>query len=195
MFMNDEKPKTLQECLERLKKGCEMLYDEYDEYPEDYSQFNPPATEEKIQAMEKRLGFALPQGYRQFLRFSDGAKIMGNSATIYSLDWIGASDPMVPAGYLTIGEVIGDGERIALSEADGKIYSCYNGRISLWYFEDEMFELLNECEELIEDIQDNIEREKRRKNGITKEQERAELHARIMAEKKRIEEAKKSGGN
>ena len=194
MFMNDEKPKTLQECLERLKKGCEMLYDEY-EYPEDYSQFNPPATEEKIQAMEKRLGFALPREYREFLLFSNGAKIMGNSATIYGLDWIGATDPMVPAGYLTIGEVIGDGERIALSEADGQIYSCYNGRISLWYFEDEMFELLNECEELIEDIQDNIEREKRRKNGITKEQERAELHARIMAEKKRIEEAKKSGGN
>ncbi|MDD6097889.1 MAG: SMI1/KNR4 family protein, partial [Oscillospiraceae bacterium] len=133
MFMNDEKPKDLQECLERLKKGCEKLYDEY-EYSEDYSHFNPPATEEQIQAMEKRIGLALPQGYRKFLLFSNGAKIMGNSATIYGLDWIGASDPMVPAGYLTIGEVIGDGERIALSEADGQIYSCYNGRISLWHF-------------------------------------------------------------
>ena len=94
MFMNDEKPKDLQECLERLKKGCEMLYDEY-EYSEDYSHFNPPATEERIQDMEKRLGFALPQSYRQFLRFSDGAKIMGNSATIYGLNWIGASDHML----------------------------------------------------------------------------------------------------
>ena len=187
---NFNTPKTLQECFERLKKGCEMLYDEY-EYPEDYSQFNPPATEEKIQAMEKRLGFALPQGYRQFLRFSDGAKIMGNSATIYSLDWIGASDPMVPAGYLTIGEVIGDGERIALSEADGKIYSCYNGRISLWHFEDRMFEMLSECEGLIEDIQDDMEREERRKSGITEDQELAEIYAQIMAERKRIDEEKK----
>lgn len=190
MFMNDEKPKNLQECLERLKKGCEMLYDEY-EYSEDYSHFNPPATEERIQAMEKRLGFALPQGYRQFLRFSDGAKIMGNSATIYGLNWIGASDHMVPTGYLTIGEVVGDGERIALSETDGQIYSCYNGRISLLHFEDRMFELLNECEGLIEDIQDDMEREERRKSGITEDQELAELYAQIMAERKRIDEEKK----
>ena len=190
MFMNDEKPKDLQECLERLKKGCEMLYDEY-EYSEDYSQFNPPATEERIQAMEKRIGLALPQGYRQFLLFSNGAKIMGNSATIYGLDWIGASDPMVPEGYLTIGEVIGDGERIALSEADGKIYSCYNGRISLWHFKDRMFEMLSECEGLIEDIQDDIECEERRKSGITEDQELAEIYAQIMAERKRIDEEKK----
>lgn len=187
---NFNTPKTLQECLERLKKGCEMLYDEY-EYPEDYSQFNPPATEERIQAMEKRIGLALPQGYRKFLLFSNGAKIMGNSATIYGLDWIGASDPMVPAGYLTIGEVIGDGERIALSEADGKIYSCYNGRISLWHFEDRMFEMLSECEVLIEDIQDDMEREERRKSGITEDQELAEIYAQIMAERKRIDEEKK----
>ena len=190
MFINDEKPKNLQECFERLKKGCEMLYDEY-EYSEDYSHFNPPATEERIQAMEKRLGFALPQGYRQFLRFSDGAKIMGNSATIYGLNWIGASDHMVPTGYLTIGEVVGDGERIALSETDGQIYSCYNGRISLFHFEDRMFELLNECEGLIEDIQDDMEREERRKAGITEEQELDEIYAQIMAERKRIDEEKK----
>ena len=190
MFINDEKPKNLQECFERLKKGCEMLYDEY-EYSEDYSHLNPPATEERIQAMEKRLGFALPQGYRQFLRFSDGAKIMGNSATIYGLNWIGASDHMVPTGYLTIGEVVGDGERIALSETDGQIYSCYNGRISLFHFEDRMFELLNECEGLIEDIQDDMEREERRKAGITEEQELDEIYAQIMAERKRIDEEKK----
>ena len=192
MFMNDEKPKTLQECLERLKKGCEKLYDEY-EYPEDYSQFNPPATEERIQAMEKRIGLALPQGYRKFLLFSNGAKIMGNSATIYGLDWIGASDPMIPAGYLTIGEVIGDGERIALSEADGQIYSCYNGRISLWHFEDRMFELLSECEGLIEDIQDDMEREERRNTGISVEDENTELIAKIRAEAKRIAEMKSRG--
>ena len=168
MFMNDEKPKTLQECLERLKKGCEMLHEEY-EYSEDYSHFNPPATEEQIQAMEKCLGFALPQGYRQFLLFSNGAKIMGNSATIYGLDWIGASDPMVPAGYLTIGEVIGDGERIALSEADGQIYSCYNGRISLWHFEDAMMELLKECEECISEYDEEARKALRTPDEISKD--------------------------
>jgi hypothetical protein len=168
MFMNDEKPKNLQECLERLKKGCEMLYDEY-EYSEDYSHFNPPATEERIQAMEKRLGFALPQSYRQFLRFSDGAKIMGNSATIYGLNWIGASDHMVPTGYLTIGEVVGDGERIALSETDGQIYSCYNGRISLLHFEDKMMELLKECEECISEHDEEARKALRTPDEISKD--------------------------
>jgi hypothetical protein len=111
--------------------------------------------------MEKRLGFALPQSYRQFLRFSDGAKIMGNSATIYGLNWIGASDHMVPTGYLTIGEVVGDGERIALSEVDGKIYSFYGEEVSVWDFEREMVGLLKSCELDINDSRRENEKKAR----------------------------------
>ena len=157
---NFNTPKTLQECFERLKKGCETLRDECG-YSNDYSQFNPPATEEKIQDMEKRLGFALPREYREFLLFSNGAKIMGNSATIYGLDWIGATDPMVPAGYLTIGEVIGDGERIALSEVDRKIYSFYGEEVSVWDFEREMVGLLKSCELDINDSRRENEKKAR----------------------------------
>ena len=87
MFTNDERPKTLQECFERLKKGCETLYDECN-YSKDYSHFNPPTTEDRISDMEKRIGFALPYEYREFLKFSDGAKIMENCATIYGLNMI-----------------------------------------------------------------------------------------------------------
>lgn len=46
MLMNDEKPKNLQECFERLKKGCETLSAECN-YSEDYSQFNPPPQKKK----------------------------------------------------------------------------------------------------------------------------------------------------
>ena len=31
MFLNDEKHNSLLECFERLKKGCERLYDECEE--------------------------------------------------------------------------------------------------------------------------------------------------------------------
>ena len=40
MFMNDEKPKDLQECFERMKKACETLENEYG-YSK-YAKFNPP---------------------------------------------------------------------------------------------------------------------------------------------------------
>ena len=30
MYLNNEKPKSIKECLERLKKGCEILKMEYD---------------------------------------------------------------------------------------------------------------------------------------------------------------------
>ena len=121
MFMNDEKPKDLQECLERLKKGCETLSAECN-YSEDYSQFNPPATEEEIVKFESTLKFPLPQEYREFLKFSNGARIMGEE--IYGLDSIGSSDVYVPDGYLSISRVEMTSERLAISEENGKICLC-----------------------------------------------------------------------
>ena len=102
--------------------------------------------------MEERLGFRLPHSYREFLKFANGAKIMGTSATIYGLGMIGVSDPMVPDGYLTIGEYIGDGERLALSKADGEVYTCYNGSLASRGLEDILLGLLEECEECIEEV-------------------------------------------
>ncbi len=183
-----EKPNTLQECLERLKQACEILYDEC-EYPEDYSCFNPPAIEEQIQHMEHHLGFALPDSYRQFLKFANGARIMGNSATIYGLNEIGTPDCMVPAGFLTIGEVIGDGERIAISEANGKIYSCYNGEISLWDLEHEMGELLKSCELEIDDMKREKERKERDPEAIKRDKE--EFDAFLERIKRSLEANKK----
>ena len=78
MFMNDEKPKNLQECFERIKKACETLENEYG-YSK-YAKFNPPLTEKQIQELEEyesRLGFKLPEAYREFLKFSNGAVING----------------------------------------------------------------------------------------------------------------------
>lgn len=184
--MEDEKPKSLQECFERLKKGCELLTtDEYG-YTDDYGQFNPSATEEEILDLEKHLGFRLPHSYREFLKFSNGAQIMGTSATIYGIDMIGISDPMVPDGYLTIGEYIGDGERLALSEADGEVYTCYNGRLVCRDLEDILLNLLEECEELVESCKAEREREERRKAGVTYEQEMDEIRERLRAAQRKI---------
>ena len=56
---------------------------------------------------------------------------------------------MVPDEYYTVGERIGDGERIALNPADGELYSCYNGKVKPFDLEHELHRLIEECEEEI----------------------------------------------
>ena len=177
MFIG-EKPKTLEECFERLKKGCQRLSDECG-YSDDYSVFNEPATEEEIKRYEERHNIVLPEDYKKFLRFSNGAEIMGTSMTIYGLNYCGISDEMVPEYYCVIGEQIGDGERIAFDPETKEIFSFYNGKITPWLIEDEMKTLLDHCEGCIWNSEFEKNREKRRKMGITPEQERNELHNEI----------------
>ena len=70
-------------------------------------------------------------------------------------------------GYRVMAEVADcdvvaekDGERIAISEEDGQVYSCYNGQIELWDFEDEIAEILRRCEEKVQEIDKNKTRKK-----------------------------------
>ncbi len=189
MLMNDEKPKDLQECLERLKKGCETLSAECN-YSEDYSQFNPPATEEEIVKFESTLKFPLPQEYREFLKFSNGARIMGEE--IYGLDSIGSSDVYVPDGYLSISRVEMTSERLAISEENGKICLFWDLQKKPWDFELELMNLLEECEGLIDSYRYEQEREERRKAGITEEQEYEEIRERIKAAKRELAEKLKN---
>ena len=51
MFINNERPKTLQECFERLKKACEWLIDE-EVFSTSGFKFNPPVTEEKLKEVK-----------------------------------------------------------------------------------------------------------------------------------------------
>ena len=147
MFIGEE-PKTLEECFERLVKDRDRLIDECD-YPSNYNLFNAPASEEQIEKLEKTHNVKLPEDYKEFLRFANGATIMGTSATIYGTDMFGIRDLMVPDEYYTVGERIGDGERIALNPADGELYSCYNGKVKLFDLEHELHRFIEECEEEI----------------------------------------------
>ena len=106
MFIGEE-PKTLEECFDRLKKGCQRLSDECG-YSDDYSVFNQPATEEEIISYEKNNNIVFPEDYKKFLRFSNGAIIMNHWMKIYGLDYCGISDEMVPEYYYVIGEQVGD---------------------------------------------------------------------------------------
>ena len=184
----NEETNSLKECFERLKKGCETLSEECN-YSEDYSKFNPPATEEQIKEYEREFKFPLPEAYREFLKFSNGARIMGED--IYGLDMIGLDDPFVPDGYLAISQLESTSERMAISENDGEIYLCWDLKPSSWSFDREIKSLLNECEDIIDEHNREIEKEERRKAGITPEQEYEMILERIKAAKKKIAEKRK----
>lgn len=157
MFMNDEKPKDLHECFERLKKACETLENEYG-YSK-YAKFNPPLTEKQIQELEEyesRLGFKLPEAYREFLKFSNGAII--DELKIYELDMIGMPDDYVPDDFLPITSIEGVPERMAISMEDGNIYMFWEGEKEDCDFEYQLMHLLEKCEEKIDEH--NIEARK-----------------------------------
>ena len=193
MFMNDEKPKDLHECFERMKKACETLENEYG-YSK-YAKFNPPLTEKEIQDLEEyesRLGFKLPEAYREFLKFSNGAII--DELKIYELDMIGMPDDYVPDDFLPITSIESVPERMAISTEDGNIYMFWEGEKEDCDFEDELMSLLEKCEDEVDNYIRKKEREERRKAGITEEQEMFQIYARLVGEEKAkliLEERKK----
>lgn len=193
MSLNFKESETFKKSLESLKAVCQRLSDECG-YPEDYSVFNSGTTEEKLKKIETLYNISLCEEYREFMKFSNGAKIMENRINMYDIRMFGVDDPMVPAGYLTIGEIIGDGARIAISKEDGDIYSCYDGEVVYWSLSYQIDRLITQCEDEIDDYIDDVEREKRRKAGVTKEQEDLERHKRIDELCKRVDEMLKNRG-
>ena len=191
MFMNDEKPKNLQECFERMKKACETLENEYG-YSK-YAKFNPPATEEDIVEFESTLNFPLPHAYREFLKFSNGAVIDG--LEIYALGMTRMPEDYVPDNFLPITSIEGVPERMAISMEDGNIYMFWEGIKEDCDFEYEIMSLLEKCEDEVYDCKYEKEREERRKAGITEEQERAELYAKIEEAYNNMIKTKKENNN
>ena len=172
----NEETNSLKECFERLKKGCETLSEECN-YSDDYSKFNPPATEEQIKEYEREFKFPLPEAYREFLKFSNGARIMGED--IYGLNMIGLDGPFVPDGYLAISQLEATSKRMAISENDGEVYLFWDLKGDSWNIKEYFFDLLNQCEDKIDEYKREIEKEERRKAGITEEQEMFELYAKL----------------
>ena len=74
MLMNDEKLKDLQECVEKLRKGCKTLVEEF-EHSEECAKVFPPATDEEIEELERSLKFPLPEDYKEFLKLANGVII------------------------------------------------------------------------------------------------------------------------
>ena len=101
---------------------------------------------------------------------------------------------MVPDPLYTVGERIGDGERISLDPRDGDLYSCYNGEVKSFSLEWEMCRLVEQCEEDVIECEKQIAEAKKTPEQKQKE---AEEYEAIVAKwrkfhEERIKERNKS---
>jgi SMI1 / KNR4 family (SUKH-1) len=62
--------------------------------------FNPPATGQEIQRCEEELGFILPNSYKEFLKFSNGANIFCSEHPIFDIT------PTTPSWFADSGILI-----------------------------------------------------------------------------------------
>lgn len=169
MYLNNQKPKDIHECIKRLKEGCERLAEEngYDKF----GLFNSPVTEEQIKAVEEKFGIKLPYGYKEFVKVSNGAWIM--KKRIYGINSIGMSNPYVPDGYLALSDNELTTERLTISKKDGKLYMFWESEPDecAWTFEEYLMSELEECEENIIDIQKENERRSKDPETLKREEE------------------------
>lgn len=99
---------------------CEELHEEYT------FMFCEPASEEALAAWENENGIKLPESYKDWLRFSNGAVIRDSLARFYSLNALEVKNELFD-DLVVIGELIGDGERLCFSKSTGKIVRNNHG--------------------------------------------------------------------
>lgn len=120
-------------------------------------EFNVPANEEAIIVLETHLKYIFPDEYKDFLRFSNGIILNGNTAEFFSIDEIvnfydkkKAAD--FPNDYIVIAYLIGDGEVLCVSRKTGKFIRYFDG-------EEEWFETFKDTLDNIIDHIETIEEE------------------------------------
>ena len=86
-----------------------------------------PATDEEIATWEKEHGMILPNSYKHFLSFANGAQFFGSSEFISGLQGLNPSDKYLEADYMQMGGMIGDGTMICMSKSNGRVFIADHG--------------------------------------------------------------------
>ncbi|MCR5600012.1 MAG: SMI1/KNR4 family protein [Ruminococcus sp.] len=95
-------------------------------------EFNPPATNVEIDALEEHLKYTLPEEYKDFLKFSNGMTLNGFTAEFFStkevIDFYDREKAdSFPSDYIVLAFLIGDGEVLCISSKTGKFIRYYGG--------------------------------------------------------------------
>ncbi len=89
--------------------------------------FGEPADENEITAWEKLHGIQIPETYKEWLRFANGANICSPVALLFPLKNLSVEEKFLPMDLVWIGEVFGDGELICFSKRNGKFIRYFEG--------------------------------------------------------------------
>ncbi|MDO5559633.1 MAG: SMI1/KNR4 family protein [Oscillospiraceae bacterium] len=110
------------QLFEDIHSACSLLI-KYDK-----SVFNPGADSTQIDEFENRTGIKIPDDYRTLLMLSDGAQVLGRTATLFGIDDIGFSAEELPVEYVKIGELAGDGEILCFNNNNGTVVTIYENK-------------------------------------------------------------------
>ncbi|WP_425806717.1 SMI1/KNR4 family protein [Desulfitobacterium sp. Sab5] len=137
---------SLQEEIRELQELCKRMEDmEINE-----SRFNPPATEEEILDWERTNVNAIPESYKEWLRFSNGSQILGITARLSSLKGMVVKNEFIPEDMVIIGHLGGSGEILCFSKTTGKIVRLFDReRDEFDSFKDIILELIRKGKSIL----------------------------------------------
>ncbi|WP_425806718.1 SMI1/KNR4 family protein [Desulfitobacterium sp. Sab5] len=171
---------SLQKEIRELQELCKRMEDmEMNE-----SRFNPPVTEEEILDWERTNGIAIPESYKEWLRFSNGSQILGMTARLSSLKGMVIKNEFIPEDMVIIGHLGGSGEIVCFSKTTGKIVRLFDReREEFDSFKDILLDLIQSGKSMLgEDETTNklgammlamLEAKKNSAEGLTEEQAKA----------------------
>lgn len=120
-------------------------------------EFDLPATEIEIKALEEHINCSLPEEYKELLRFSNGMTLNGSTAEFFST--VSIADfydkekvDNFPAYYIVLANIIGDGEVLCLSRKTGKFIRYFDGEER---FFDTFKEVLVKITDFIKDVDED----------------------------------------
>lgn len=113
----------LEKEINTIVELCHALQGEY------ASRFFEPVDEEVMKQWEKENKILIPELYKEWLRFSNGAVIRNQLAHFYGIEGFEVDNPDYPEDCVIIGDLIGDGERLAFSKITGNILRINHGRV------------------------------------------------------------------
>lgn len=113
---------NLKEEIEELLNICEELEEESE------TEFFDGINEVKMAEWEAVNGIKLPDTYKEWLRFSDGAIVLDTLARLYSLEQVNIDDNECSDDNVIIGEVIGDGTRLCFSKTTSEFIWYDHGK-------------------------------------------------------------------
>ena len=122
-----------------MKERIEKIKNITDDWMQ--SELNPPATDSQIREFEEKMKVIIPESYKEFLRYSNGAELFGGDALLFSVNIDDEykinndfSEGNVPKELLILGYYL-----------DSHI--CYDFRddIFVFYIEEEYERIKEEC--------------------------------------------------